>query len=187
MSRWKGILASLLLGAWGLASCDKQEDATPPVVYKGPLSETTNVVILMSDSARLQLKLTAPLMQQFENNDVIYPKSLVVTFYDKPGKVVVNTLAAHYGKQESSKQLYIMRGDVRVANVPQQQTLKTEELFYDKLKHKIYTDTAMFVRVQTPYEVLTGYGLEANEDFSRYKIRRPQGTFTLDQAKAQGI
>lgn len=175
------LLATLLLGA-----CAKKEEVAAPIVYKGPLAETTNVIILMSDSARLQLRLTAPLMQQFENNDVIYPKSLVVTFYDKPGKVVVNTLAADYGKQESSKQLYIMRGHVRVANVPQQQQLNTEELFYDKIHRKIYTDTAMFVRVQTPTQVLTGYGLEAREDFSRYSIKRPTGTFTLDEAKAQG-
>ncbi|MGI4741432.1 MAG: LPS export ABC transporter periplasmic protein LptC [Janthinobacterium lividum] len=175
------LLATLLLGG-----CDKKEEVAAPIIYKGPLSETTNVIILMSDSARLQLRLTAPLMQQFENNDVVYPKSLVVTFYDKPGKTVVNTLAANYGKQESSKQLYQMRGNVRVANVPQQQKLNTEELFYDKIHRKIYTDTAMFVRVQTPTEVLTGYGLEASEDFSHYKIRRPVGTFTLDQAKAQG-
>ena len=183
-------MRSWMLPAGGLlvalAGCGEKEKEAAPIVYKGPLSETTNVVILMSDSARLKLRLTAPLMQQFENSDVIYPKSLVVTFYDKPGKLVVNTLAADYGKQESSKQLYTMRGHVRVTNVPQQQTLATEELFYDKLKHKIYTDTAMFVRVQTPLEVLTGYGLEANESFSRYKIRRPTGTFTLDQAKAQG-
>jgi LPS export ABC transporter protein LptC len=183
---WGVVPGSLLFLALSLASCGKKEEAAAPVVYKGPLAETTNVVILMSDSARLQLRLTAPLMQQFENNDVIYPKSVVVSFYDKPGKVVVNTLSAKYGKQESNKQLYIMRGDVRVANVPQQQTLTTEELFYDKIKRKIYTDSAMFVRVQTPSEVLTGYGLTANEDFSRYSIRRPTGTFTLEQAKAQG-
>jgi len=73
-----------------------------------------------------------------------------------------------------------------VANVPQQQTLTTEELFYDKLKRKIYTDTAMFVRVQTPTEVLTGYGLQANDDLSFYKFRRPTGVFTLAEAQAQG-
>ena len=179
-------MAGGILLAAALGGCDnKKEEEAAPVVYKGPLAETTNVVILMSDSARLQVRLTAPLMQQYENNDVIYPKSVLVKSYDKPGKVVVSTLAAKYAKQEGGKQLYTMRGDVRVTNVPQQQTLKTEELFYDKAKRKIYTDTAMFVRVQTPTEVLTGYGLEANEDFSRYKIRRPVGTFTLNQAPAQ--
>lgn len=175
------LLATLLLGG-----CGKKEEAAAPIIYKGPLVETTNVETLVSDSARLQLRLTAPLEQQYENGDMLYRKSVKVTFYDKPGKVVVNTIAGKFGKLDKAKQLYMMRGDVRVANVPQQQKLNTEELFYDKIHRKIYTDTAMFVRVQTPTEVLTGYGLEANEDFSHYKIRRPVGTFTLDQAKAQG-
>ncbi len=178
--------SSLSLLALGLLGCEKKEEAAAPILYKGPLMETTNVETLVSDSARLQMRLTAPLQQDFENGDEVYPKSLKVTFYDKPGKQIVNTLEANYGKVEKNTQLYIMRGKVRVANVPQQQTLTTEELFYNKIKRKIYTDSAMFVRVQTPTEVLTGYGLEANEDFSRYSIHRPTGTFTLDQAKAQG-
>lgn len=180
-------LAATLLAALGLAGCSEKEDAAKPIMYTGPLIETTNVETLVSDSARLQLRLTAPLEQQYENGDMLYRQSVQVQVYDKSGKLVVNTLSARFGKLDKNKQLYIMRGDVRVANVPQQQTLRTEELFYDKLKHKIYTDTAMAVRVQTPTEVLKGRGLEANEDFSRYRILRPVGTFTPDQAKAQGI
>jgi LPS export ABC transporter protein LptC len=180
-------LAAALLAAGSLASCADKETAAKPVVYNGPLVETTNVETLVSDSARLQLRLTAPLEQQYENGDMLYRKSVHVQVYDKPGTMVVNTMDAKFGKLDKAKQLYTMRGDVRVANVPQQQTLRTEELFYDKLKHKIYTDTAMAVRIQTPTEVLTGYGMEASEDFSRYKIKRPVGTFTLQQAKDQGI
>jgi len=180
-------IAIALLASSQLASCTEKDDAAKPIEYSGPLVETTNVETLVSDSARLQLRLTAPLEQQYENGDMLYRKSVKVQVYDKPGKLVVNTLDAKFGKLDKGKQLYIMRGDVRVANVPQQQTLRTEELFYDKLKRKIYTDTAMAVRVQTPTEVLTGRGLEANEDFSRYRILRPVGTFTVEQAKAQGI
>jgi LPS export ABC transporter protein LptC len=183
LGKWRPVAGGLVLAALHLTGCAEKEEVVAPVNYKGPLAETTNVETLVSDSARLQLRLTAPLEQQFENGDMVYPKRVKVTFYDKPGKVVVNTLESKYAKVEKSTQLYTMRGDVRVANVPQQQTLTTQELFYDKLKRKIYTDTAMFVQVQTPTEVLTGYGLQANEDFSLYKIRRPVGTFTLDQAK----
>ncbi|MGI4862790.1 MAG: LPS export ABC transporter periplasmic protein LptC [Janthinobacterium lividum] len=181
------LAAGALLATLQLAGCEEKSDAAKPVFYKGPLVETTNVETLISDSARLQLRLTAPLEQQYENGDMVYRKSVRVQVYDKPGKIVVNTIEGKFGKLDKNKQLYTMRGDVRVANVPQQQTLKTEELFYDKVKHKIYTDTAMAVRVQTPTEVLTGRGLEANEDFSRYRILRPVGTFTVEQAKAQGI
>ncbi|RYY16372.1 MAG: LPS export ABC transporter periplasmic protein LptC [Cytophagaceae bacterium] len=180
-------VAGAALATLQLAGCEPKEEAAKPVLYQGPLIETTNVETLVSDSARLQLRLTAPLEQQYENGDMLYRKSVHVQVFDKPGKVVVNTMNAKFGKLDKNKQLYTMRGDVQVANVPQQQTLKTEELFYDKLKHKIYTDTAMAVRVQTPTEVLTGRGLEANEDFSRYRILRPVGTFTLAQAKSQGI
>ena len=174
-------LAGLLAGG-----CEKKEDAPKKVVYSGPLLETENVVELLSDSARLHIRLTAPLAQRFENGDLLYPKSVTVTFYDKPGKSVINTLNAKWGKFDNAKQLYIMRGAVKVANVPEQQTLNTEELFYNRSQQKIYTDSAMFVRVQTPTEVLTGYGLTANQDFSRYGIHRPVGTFTLPQAQSLG-
>ena len=180
--------AALLLLAAGLlpASCSKQAEAPAQIIYKGPLLETENVVTLLSDSARLHIRLAAPLEQRFENNDLLYPKGVSVTFYDKPGKLVVNTLQAKWGKFDNSQQLYIMRGAVKVTNVPQQQHLDTEELFYNRMQQKIYTDSAMFVRVQTPTEVLTGYGLTANQDFSRYGIHRPIGTFTLEQAQSQG-
>jgi LPS export ABC transporter protein LptC len=184
---YRCLLAATLLAASPLAGCTEKEEAAKPIVYSGPLVETTNVETLVSDSARLQLRLTAPLEQQYENGDMLYRKSVRVQVYDKPGTLVVNTLDAKFGKLDKAKQLYTMRGDVRVANVPQQQTLRTEELFYDKLKRKIYTDVKMKVRVQTPTEVLLGEGLEANEDFSWYRILNPTGTFTLDQAKAQGI
>ncbi len=177
------LLAGLLLA---LAGCQQKDAGAKRIAYTGPLLETDNVVTLLSDSARLHIRLTAPLEQRFENSDILYPKGVSVTFYDKPGKLVINTLNARWGKFDNAKQLYIMRGAVQVANVPQQQTLHTEELFYNRAQQKIYTDSAMFVRVQTPTEVLTGYGLTANQDFSRYGIHRPVGTFTLDQAQTLG-
>lgn len=177
---------TLLAAGFGLGSCGKQDAAGPLTTYKGPLMETANVETLVSDSARLQFRLNSPLEQQFENGDILYPKGVTVTFYDRPGRMIVNTLQANYGKFDKNKQLYIMRGDVRVANVPKAQKMNTEELFYDKAKKLIYTDTAMFVRVETPTEVLTGHGLTANQDFSRYRILEPKGVFTLEQARAQG-
>ncbi|MDO7873156.1 LPS export ABC transporter periplasmic protein LptC [Hymenobacter sp. ASUV-10] len=172
VGQWWPLLAGL-----ALLGCDDKKATGPLQTYTGPLMETTNVRTLFSDSAKLKLKLTAPLEQQFENGDVIYPKGMVVTFYQGDGKTVVNTLTAKYGKVDKLKSLYIMRGDVRVVNVPQQQRMNTEELFFDKAKQQIYTDSAMKVHVETPTERLEGYGLTANQDFSRYRITRPTGFF----------
>ncbi len=169
--------AGLLL-VLGLAGCDSKTAPGPPQIYTGPLMETTNVRTLLSDSAKLKFELTAPLEQRFENGDNIYPKGMVVKVYSADGKrMVVNTITANYGKVDKAKNLYIMRGDVRVVNVPQQQRMNTEELFFDQTRQLIYTDSAMFVRVETPTEKLTGYGLTANQNFSRYRIKRPVGFF----------
>jgi LPS export ABC transporter protein LptC len=166
----------------GLASCQKkEEEIIKKVAYTGPTVETNNVLTLVSDSAKLQIKLKAPLEQTFESGDQIYPQGMLVTFFSDGGKKVANTLSGKYGKFEKSKNLYTVRGDVRVSNVEKQQKMSTEEAFFDKQKGLIYTDSAMFVRVETPTEVLTGYGLTANQDFSRYRIKKPTGIFTVDQ------
>ena len=181
-------LLALLLSAGLLAAgCQKKDPAASkkPVVYKGPLLETTNVLTLYSDSARLQIKYQAPLEQQFENGDKLYPKGIDVTFYTKGGTEVLNTLRGNYGRFDKTKNLYFIRGDVRVSNVQKQQSMKTEEMYFDQSKQLIYNDTTQLVRIQTPTEILTGYGLTANQDFSRYTILKPQGVFTIDQAAPQ--
>jgi len=171
---WIGALLLLAAG------CQKQDaDLSKKVLYKGPLLETENVETLMSDSAKLQIKLTGPLEQQFENGDMRYPKSVKVTFYEKDGKTIKNTLRGNYGKYDKAKNLYFLRGDVRVKNEEKQQSLKTEELYYDRLKGTIYTDK--FVNIQTPTERLEGYGMTATQDFSRYTILKPTGVFTVEQ------
>ncbi|KAA9332933.1 LPS export ABC transporter periplasmic protein LptC [Hymenobacter busanensis] len=165
-----------------LAGCqEKTADPKSKQVYTGPILETTNVTTLFSDSARLQVKLQAPLEQQFDNGDLVYPNGVTATFFEKDGTTVVNTLRGKYGRYTRSTNLYVVRGDVRVRNEVKQQSLETEELFYDRAKAKIYTQPQESVRVQTPTELLTGLGLEANEDFSRYRIFKPTGVFTVDQ------
>lgn len=181
-------LAPLLLLAALATSCHDSADEAPVklVEYKGPTVETENVLMLVSDSAKLRIRLTAPLEQQFESGDMIYPKGVKLTFLGADGQEVVNTITGKYGKFEKAKNLYTMRGDVRVVNVPKQQRMNTEEAFYDKLKASIYTQEQTEIRVTTPTEVLTGRGLKANQDFSWYRILTPTGVFTLQNAPPAG-
>lgn len=180
--RGRGLLVGGLL-VLALSGCDEKKTIGPTRMYTGPISESTNVLEIFSDSAKLKFRVTAPIKQQFEN-EVVYPKGMSVTFYGTDSKTVVNTLSAHYGKLEQSKNLFTMRGDVQVANVLEQQKLFTEELFFDRGKQLIYTKPDMFVKVVTPTEYLTGRGLTANQNFSSYRITSPEGTFAIDQATA---
>nr|WP_230687959.1 LPS export ABC transporter periplasmic protein LptC [Hymenobacter ruricola] len=140
--------------------------------------ETTNVVELISDSAKLKFQLTAPVQQQFENSDFVWPKGVVVTFYSADGKkTVVNTIKADSAKYEKAKNLYTMRGRVQVVNLLKAERLDTEKLYFDKNKGVIYTDSAMAVQVETPTERLWGNGLWAKQDLSLYRIYHPTGFF----------
>jgi LPS export ABC transporter protein LptC len=178
---------SWLLGCALLAAsaggCQKKDaQVAKKVVYNGPIGETTNVLTLLSDSAKLQIKLTAPMEQTFETGDQIYPQGVKVSFYGDGGRTVVNTLEGKYAKYDKAKNLYVVRGDVRVANQVKQQKMNTEELFFDRVRAIIYTQPETKVRVETLTEVLTGNGLTANQDFSRYSILHPTGIFTVNQA-----
>jgi LPS export ABC transporter protein LptC len=172
--RASGILLLLVL----LSFCKSSvKDIKKKVVYKGPVAETTNVSTLYSDSARLQIKLTAPLQLQYENQDGIYPKGIYMTFFDRKGKVT-NTVRANYGKYDKQKDQYFVRGNVVLENAVKKETLRTEELYWEKNTKKIHTDK--FVTIQTETDILKGHGLTANQDFSNYKILKPTGVFSLN-------
>lgn len=176
----RATLLWLLAGTLAVGCKKSAPEANKPVTYKGPLLETTNVLTLYSDSAKLQIKYTAPLEQQFENGDKLYPKGIQVEFYGEGGTKVRNTLKGNYGRYDKVKNLYFIRGDVKVSNTEKQQSMTTNQMYFDQVKQLIYTEDS--VRIQTPTEILTGKGLTANQDFSRYTILKPAGIFTVDQA-----
>ena len=163
----------------GIVGCNgADDDLKKKVVYKGPIAETKDILTLYSDSAKLQIKLTSPLQLQYESGDGVYPKGIDLIFYDKKGGVN-NTLRANYGKYIRQKDAYIIRGNVVLHNPNKGETLRTEELQWDRQTRKIFTDK--FVTIQTKDEILKGHGLTANQDFSKWKITKPSGIVTLQQ------
>jgi len=174
--RWP-VLVLLIINTVASCKFTDDEDLKKKVVYKGPISQSRDIATLYSDSARLQIKLTAPLQMQYENGDGIYPNGINMTFYDKQGNIA-NTVRANYGKYDKQKDAYYARGNVIVNNVVKNETMRTEELHWDKQKRVLFTDK--FVTIQTKTDILKGHGMTANQDFSNWKITRPTGVFTLE-------
>jgi LPS export ABC transporter protein LptC len=173
------LISLLIVFAGSLISCDGDlKDPDKEKKYTGPLIENKDVTTLYSDSAKLLIKLQAPVQQEFENGDGVFPKGLYVEFYERPGQAT-STLRANYAKQDRNRDIYKAKGNVVVKNLDKQETLETEELFWDKNKAEIYTDK--FVKVTTAEEILMGQGLRANQDFSRYRILKPTGIIDLKE------
>lgn len=172
---------SVLIATLALLTLGCGKDLKDPDQEKkhiGPFRETANVLTLYSDSAKVLIRLQAPMQEDYENGDVIFPDGIDVEFYEEGG-AVTSTLRANYGKQERNKDLYLVRGNVIVENLQKKEKLETEELYWNKAKAEIYTDK--FVKITTPEEILMGHGLQANQDFSIYKIKKVTGAFSLNE------
>lgn len=176
MLRAIALLPFVVLGMLGCRPDDKAPKR--PFLYTGPIVETTDVLTLFSDSARMKFKLRAPLEQKYENGDVWYRKGVLLTFYSRDGRVM-NTLRGNLGHFDKQKNTYHVKGHVQIVSAVRKERVDTEELFFDQNRQQIYNDTTTFVRIETATEILTGKGLRANKDFSRYSLLKPVGTFTI--------
>ena len=161
-----------------LTACEGEQATEKPVSYKGPKSEVRDMEMLMTDSARLSIRLTAPLQIELQNGDRQFPKSLYLEFYNRQG-VKTTTLRANKGFKLQASNIHTAQGNVVVVNLKKKETLRTELLNWNPDTKKLYTDK--FVTITTPDEVLKGTGLDAAQDLSSYNIRKISGVFAVEK------
>ncbi len=144
-----------------------------------PVETSRDIEILFSDSALVRARLISPLFLTFKTSKPyqVAPIGLEIQFLSKE-KEIVSNLTAKYGKRSQWERLVEVRDSVVVINT-QNEKLETEQLTWDEQKKIIYTDK--FVKITTADKILQGYGLEANEDFSKYKILRLSGVISLKE------
>ncbi|MBP6650392.1 MAG: LPS export ABC transporter periplasmic protein LptC [Bacteroidia bacterium] len=147
---------------------------------KSPSESAKNIKILYSDSARVQVELTAPVLDRYESENpyIEMPKGLRAIFYDNQLNVK-SKLDADYGIRTERDQKMEARRNVVVVN-QKGDRLNTEHLIWDEQKQKLISDE--FVTITTKDEIIYGDGFEANEDFTKYKIFKPKGTFSFKQS-----
>ena len=138
--------------------------------YEGPIVESENVLIIVSDSAVIKIKIAGAKQLQHQNGDMEFPEGMQATIYDKFGNAVTELTALHAYKN-AGENIYRAVGDVFVTNLNKKETLRTEELFWDPEKEIIYTDK--FVTIKTEDDLIPGEGLIAPQDFSTFEIKRP--------------
>lgn len=137
--------------------------------YTGPRYESSNVYIVVSDSAVVKLEMSGARQLTFINGDLEFPEGIKVTFYDVLGEKT-SELTAQRGYYSNETKLYRVEGDVIVNNLQKQEKLSTEELFWDKEKRTIYTDK--FVSVKSPDILIFAEGMDSDESFTNYTFRK---------------
>ncbi len=138
------------------------------------------VEILYSDSAIVRVRIKAPVLHNVlerENPRQEFPSGIQVDFLG-PDRQITSTLTSKTAIREMDKGIVTARDSV-VLNTIKSERLETEELIWDEKAEKVRTDK--FVKISKPGEVIYGFGLEANQDFSYWKIIVPKGRIKVAQ------
>jgi LPS export ABC transporter protein LptC len=172
-------LLFLLFSVGLFSSCENDIKAVQSVAHKGelPFQTAKNDTLIYSDSALVKVRLIAPVLEQYIGDDPRYimPKGVIISFFNDSMKVTTS-LTADSAIRKVKDNLMEARKHVIVVN-RKGEKLRTEKLLWDERRHIIYTDVHVTITTANE-ETMEGDGLEANEDFTRYKIKKPIGTRT---------
>jgi LPS export ABC transporter protein LptC len=121
-----------------------------------------------SDSGRMQWKLTAPLAKRFIKKHEIQMDEPRIEFYDDGG-VLQTTLTSEQGTYYEDPGDLLAYGNVVVISTNGDE-LETDSLLWVNARNKIISNC--FVKLTRGKDVVTGYGLECDNDLSSAVIKR---------------
>jgi LPS export ABC transporter protein LptC len=167
----------LIIGISLLAvSCENKIDLIPKSdLLTLPSVTTKNFETLYSDSGKLELVLTSPLLEQYDNKDLSYSEfrsGIKVVFYDGK-KDPVGSVTAKYAKYTNSDFLWELRDSVIVIN-ENSDKLETELLFWNQATDLIYTDR--FVKITNTDQIMQGFGFESDTHLQHQKLKKVSAT-----------
>jgi LPS export ABC transporter protein LptC len=163
-----------------LFSCEDEKPARKTVAaYVGPIEQIDNVRMLYSEGAMLKVKLITASQYRYANDDKRFPRQVNISFYDPTGQETT-TIRSDSGRYARATDLYTVMGHVVVINKLKQEKLLTPELTWNPNTKKVATTKRVQVLSQLTGERLYGLGLDANQDFSQYSIRKPTGVFNVE-------
>ena len=174
------LLSFLALSAT-LLSCSETDINQAKLVSNNttlPLETGTDVVINYTDSGRTKASIKAPLLERYANdekNQTEMRKGIKVEFLDKTGKIE-SFLTAKYAIRFDRDKKMMARNDVIVLNT-NGYTLRTEELYWDELSQKVYSNK--FVKITTKDEIIMGEGFESDVSFLKPKVFKIKGIVNL--------
>ncbi len=183
--RRRYVLSLIMIAGWVsaiLLACENNVSRVYEVTRKDslPVVISHNLQALHTDQGKLQLKLTAPLVHVFIEDEARqeFPEGVHVVFYDIDGNPK-SELTAGYGVSFDNTGIMEARRNVHVQNFARGEKINTEHLVWNQRDKRIYSN--VFVKITTPSEVIFGEnGFESDESMANWVIRRPKGEFNVD-------
>lgn len=137
-----------------------------------------DVEILYSDSAIVRIKITAPIMYNYTENEQkqTFPNGIRIEFFDA-NAISQSVLTAKNATRKLNEKLVIIRDSIEWHSI-KQENLFTEELNWDEANNTIYTKK--FVKITRPSEKMFGYDFKSNQDFTKWELSTGSGWVKSD-------
>jgi LPS export ABC transporter protein LptC len=169
--------AALFLGClFVMAACENDEREVENLYSKKiAVEEAVRVESFMSEGGKVKAKLTAPFMLRYQADSpyIEFPRTLHVDFYDDSAKVE-SILDARYAKYFEYAHKVLLRDSVRVINLKDGDTLRTQELWWDQNKQEFYTEDTAYIH-QPDKVVMATKGLRAKQNLTSYNFLGAKG------------
>jgi LPS export ABC transporter protein LptC len=166
----------IALALCALTACEPdQKKVGKP--YLGPTEIINGIEVKHSEQGMLKVFLKTPRQLTYQNQDKVFPDSVNIDFYDPLGVNVITRLRADSGRQDPRKNVYVVKGNVRVVKSQTNELLTTTELTWSPDTRKVFTDKFVSVKNVVTKDVINGNGMDADQDFSHIKFRK--GTFKM--------
>ncbi len=146
-----------------------------------PIGVAENIYNIHTDSGRVDLKISAPLLHDFENRKkhpyTEFPKGIkIVTIAkNKDSVAVVGNYAVTYSKTSISE----IKDKVVVVNHADYKKLLTEQLFWDQKTKYFYTEKPFTLITAT--DTIYGIGFDSSEDLKVFMAKEVTGSLYLNE------
>lgn len=164
----KIIFLIFLAGSSLIFSCkaESPRKIQRPTTYPDQVVENTAMFFTVNGVRSAEIKVKH--LEKYEKEDLSRGKGIFADIYDREGKHI-STLQADSGWIREKRQELMVMGNV-VVRTDQGMILETQSLSWNPKTNKVTTED--FVRLTKGKDVITGYGLEADQELKQFKIKK---------------
>ena len=144
-----------------------------------PMSVAENINTKYTDSGRLTSILISPKMLNFSNRDFPFyefPEGINLTMFDDEDQK--STIQSDFAIVYNKTDIIDLQGNV-VLTTSTNDTLFTEQLFYDQKKEWLFTNHP--VKFRTKDYITNGNGFDSNKNFTNAQVLEVMGRIFVDE------
>ncbi len=162
-------------------SCGSKNNRIEVYEYNGkyPDESAKDIELVMSDSGVISFILYAPVMNKYigDSSYMDFPEGIKIISFSNGEQQSV--LTADYAISEEREGRMEAHKNVVITDLKKHESIKTEELIWDKATKEIYSNVAV-KQIKADGTINTGDGFNADERFTKYVVFRPRAQVIVE-------